>query len=277
MAKCKALCVGINKFKNFPDAALNGCVNDARDMSSLLVKYFGFKKKDITVLTDAKATKKNIVNNLKKMVAGAKAGKYDYLVFSLSSHGTQIADASGDEKDLADEAFCPHDLKQKKEDWDPRYIISDDELHDLFVQIPANVLLEVFLDTCHSGTGLKAIDLLLTRQPRYLPPPSLSRFKQLQAYYSRTLRTMILDGEKPNHILWAACRDNQTSADALIDGKYHGAFTYYFCQELGKAQGNLVRRDLLKKVREQLAKNDFSQVPQLEYKATLRKKSYSSR
>jgi hypothetical protein len=27
----KALCVGINDFKNYPSAALQGCVNDARE------------------------------------------------------------------------------------------------------------------------------------------------------------------------------------------------------------------------------------------------------
>ena len=53
----KALCVGINKFKNYPDAALQGCINDANDMSSVLQEFLGFIKKDITILTDAKATK----------------------------------------------------------------------------------------------------------------------------------------------------------------------------------------------------------------------------
>jgi metacaspase-1 len=272
MEKRKALCVGINNFKNFPDAALKGCVNDAKDMSAVLIKYFGFAKKDITVLTDRNATKKNILQRLKEMVQGARKGSYNYLIFSLSSHGTQIPDVSGDEADQADEAFCPHDLAQKKDRWDPNYIITDDELHDLFMQIPENVLLEVYLDTCHSGTGLKAIDLLLTRQPRYLPPPSLKAFKQVQFSKIRTLRSKLLDTDQPNHILWAACRDNQTSADALIDGDWHGAFTYYLCRELQASQGNIVRRDLVVRIKDQLAENEYTQVPQLEYKATLRKK-----
>jgi len=32
MAK-RALCVGINKFANYPQFALNGCINDAKDMA----------------------------------------------------------------------------------------------------------------------------------------------------------------------------------------------------------------------------------------------------
>ena len=88
----KALCVGINVFKNYPDAALQGCVNDAHDMASVLKEFIGFSDADITMLTDAQATKLNIMNNLKSMVDDARAGKYTYLVFSLSSHGTQVPD-----------------------------------------------------------------------------------------------------------------------------------------------------------------------------------------
>ena len=86
----RALCVGINKFKNSPSTALHGCVNDTRDMTSVLKGFLGLTSKDITTLTDARATKVNIMKNLQSMVAGAKAGKYGYLVFCLSSHGTQI-------------------------------------------------------------------------------------------------------------------------------------------------------------------------------------------
>src|SRR5512136_139546 len=106
----RALCVGINKFKNYPSATLQGCVNDANDMEAVLTKYMGFVGSDIVKLTDSSATKANIIKNLKEMVDGAVAGNYTSLIFSLSSHGTQVPDTSGDEPDRADEAFCPHDL-----------------------------------------------------------------------------------------------------------------------------------------------------------------------
>src|SRR5262245_6690541 len=109
MGNRKALCVGINKFKNYPSSNLQGCVNDANDMSALLKSLLGFTDGDIVKLTDEQATKANIMSNLKSMVADAKSGKLSYLVFSLSSHGTQVPDVSGDEPDRADEAFCPHD------------------------------------------------------------------------------------------------------------------------------------------------------------------------
>ncbi len=267
----RALCVGINNFKNYPTAALQGCVNDAGDMSAVLKSLLGFQANDITVLTDADATKAEIMKNLKEMVAGAKAGKYAYLVFSLSSHGTQIPDVSGDEEaDHADEAFCPYDLAQSGNQWDRKHIISDDELHDLFVQLPANVLLEVYLDTCHSGTGLKAIDMLLDRRPRYLPPPSLKAFEQVEGKKSRGVGRLLLDKGIIHHILWAGCRSDQTSADARIGGSWHGAFTYYFCKEIKACKNKLSRAKLLAKIRTDLKAAKYTQIPQLECEATKR-------
>lgn len=266
----KALCVGINDFKNFPGAALRGCVNDAQDMSALLQELLGFSGADITILTDADATKANIMNNLQTMVDEAKAGQHSHLVFSFSSHGTQVPDLSGDEEDAADEAFCPYDLDQSGDAWDPNFIISDDELHDLFVTLPENVLLEVYLDTCHSGSGVRAIDFLLTRKPRYMPPPSLQAFKHIEGRSSRGLARKFIQQPSVQHILWAGCRADQTSADAMIGDSWHGAFTYYFCKEMHACNNQLSRKEIITKVREDLAEGDYTQIPQLECEATKR-------
>lgn len=263
----KALCVGINNFKNYPGNALQGCINDANDMEALLKKYLGFTGADIVKLTDAKATKVNIMKNLKQMVKDAKAGKYDYLVFSMSSHGTQMADLSGDDPDRLDEAFCPHDLAVKGNAWDPKCIIVDDELRDLFIQLPKDVLLEVYLDTCHSGTGLKALELSPDRQPRYMPPPSGIDVEQPRGL------NQALEEEITHHILWAACRADQTSADANIEGGWHGAFTYFFCKEMNASQNKLSRDEILNKVRSDLRAAKYDQIPQLESEATSREKS----
>ena len=273
MAGKKALCIGVNQYQNLPDATLHGCVNDVKNMESILTKFMGFAAEDIVELTDAQATKINIMNNLKEMVDGAKAGKYNYLVFSMSSHGTQVPDTNGDEPDRADEAFCPTDLIQKGSQWDPDHVIVDDELHDLFVQIPKTVMLECFLDTCHSGTGLKAIDLLLDRKPRYLPPPSLEAFLKVDGRRSHSLSKSLLESSYSSPILWAACRSDQTSADAKINETWNGAFTYYLCDEMNKSQNKLSRKELLTKIRADLVKGHYGQTPQLELDATKRGKS----
>lgn len=266
----KALCVGINHFANYPSATLQGCVNDAHDTANVLQKLLGFTANDITTLTDAQATKANIMAQLKAMVDGAKRGTYAYLVFSMSSHGTQVPDLNGDEPDNADEAFCPTDLAQKGNQWDRNHLIIDDELRDLLIQLPPNVLVEVFLDTCHSGTGLKEIDMLLDRKPRYLPPPSVEAFHAVEGRRSRGLLRGLLDKGIVHHILWAACRSDQTSADANIGGGWHGAFTYFFCKEILASKNALSRTQLMAKVRADLAAAHYPQVPQLEAEATKR-------
>ena len=74
-----------------------------------------------------------------------------------------------------------------------------------------------------------------------------------------------------HNILWAGCRADQTSADAKIGGSWHGAFTYYFCKEMNACKNSLSRADLLTKVRADLKKGKYSQIPQLECEATKRK------
>ncbi len=294
----KAICVGINKFANYPQFTLQGCVNDAKDMVAMCKGLLGFKAAEVVALVDAAATKANILAQLNSAVADAKAGKVSYLLFSLSSHGTQMADSSGDEPDGMDEAFVPYDIAQKGNMWDPARIISDDELHDLFQQVPADVLLEVYLDTCHSGTGLRGAEFgLHAPRARYVAPPA----GELQgAVKQKKVRGFTLHREAPpaaaksaagpaakatgkataktraidlnpatNQILWSGCKADQTSADAYFSGRYNGAFTYYFLQVMNATQNKLSRKDVVAKMRAAMA-GKFAQTPQLEGNASNR-------
>ena len=53
----RALLVGINKYQ-VPGADLRGCVNDVKDLSEALIKFYGFRKSDVQVLLDTAATQK---------------------------------------------------------------------------------------------------------------------------------------------------------------------------------------------------------------------------
>lgn len=270
----KALLVGINDYNGNGD--LKGCVNDVTNMRNILKTYYGFNNSDIHVLIDKRATKKNILLRLKNLVKEANNAQGGMAVFHISSHGSQIRDWDGDElKDQLDEIICPHDM-----DWDGQFI-TDDTLNEIFIDLHKDVLLEVFLDCCHSGDGLR--EHTFNRPPelgpenptlnRYMNPPNdivcrtegetekLSRKSFRNSYKDRT-----------HHILWAACRDNQTSADAPIDGTYNGAFTYYFCKHMRESGGHLSRAALLDRIRNSLSHNGYSQVPQLECEATRRDK-----
>jgi uncharacterized caspase-like protein len=265
-----ALCVGINQYQHFPSATLNGCVNDAGDMASLLKDLLGFADSDIIQLTDQAATKANIMRELRRMIEGGVTGRYEHLVFSFSGHGTQVPDLNLDEFDRADEAYCPYDLAQAGPQWDRDHLIVDDELHDLFVQLPQTVILEVYLDTSHSGAGLRAADLLIDRRPRYLSPPSIEAFRDIEYRHARPAHQKLLEKGLSHHILWTACKQSQTAADAFIGGGWHGAFTWHFCREARASGNHLSRAKVLAKVRSDLGAAHFTQTPQLDCEAVTR-------
>ncbi len=285
MAK-RAICVGINKFANYPQFALNGCVNDANDMAALCKQVLGYKASEVTVLTDAKATKGAIMSALGLAVKDAKAGKISSLLFAWSSHGTQMTDTSGDEPDGKDEAFVPHDIAEKAGDWDPEHIVTDDEFHDLFSQLPSNVLLEVYLDTCHSGSGLRGAEFgLHAPRARYVAPPSRQGVGRQAVVNGFTLASRT-PAKKPtlasqkgaaatsatdglHHILWSGCKADQTSADAYFNGRYNGAFTYHYIKVLRDTNNSLSRAKVVAQMRTAM-KGKFSQTPQLETNATNR-------
>ena len=260
MAK-KALLVGVNDYKQIND--LSGCINDVTNVRDVLLKYYGFTIPDIRVLVDARATRTNIMSRLKWLVKGAQKG--DNLVFHYSGHGTQLRDRDGDElKDHMDEAICPWDTS-----WDGGLIL-DDDLYNAFKGLPKGVHLEVILDSCHSGTGTREFLAMKDMKIRFFPPPVDIQCRVEEGLPTKTFTSP----EKPlNHILWAGCKSNQTSADALIGATYNGAFTYYLCRHIRDTGGKINRQDLLWRVRASLKHEGYSQIPQLEVPAAGEKKN----
>jgi len=280
----RALCVGINEFKSLPMSSwLSGCVNDANDISQAL-KGLGFTARGITVLRDKEATKKKVMTALTSMVKASKPG--DQLVFTFSSHGTQVPSVPDDpdEPDGLDEAFACHDIKQTGDSWDRSTVIIDNELHDLFATVPDGVLVEVLLDTCHSGTGLKDLEdiqqaMLMGRRPRFLPPPTprgLDKARAIRASSAprsdtKSLRELTTTrGGSAKPVLFAACRPDQTASDATFSNRPNGAFTYLFLKALAE-DGTRTRGQLASAVTKGLKAGDFEQRSTLEAPAKARK------
>jgi hypothetical protein len=251
----KALLVGINRYPD-PASDLRGCVNDVLLMRETLARRYGFTgPAGIRVLTDHRATTGRILEGLEWLVDGAAPG--DSLVFHYSGHGSQVPDRNGDEHDGLDEILCPFDL-----DWE--HPLTDDDLAAAIAPVPEGALLTVILDCCHSGTGV--------REPyrdgsgirrRYLPYPAEP------ATSRRSVRRFGESVSKVNAVLIAACRDDQTSADAFIDGNYRGAHTWYLHQSLRNANWNSTYRRLVSAAGAALSKAGFDQDPQLEGPARL--------
>ena len=269
--KKHALLVGINDYKSIND--LQGCINDVTNVRNILKTFFGFTNNDIRVLTDERATKKNILYRLERMVKKSKKG--DLLIFHFSGHGSQIRDRDNDElKDHMDELICPFNMN-----WDDGYI-TDDMLRAVLDQLPKGVKMEIILDSCHSGTGTRDIGMEpaarslpkpLFRNRFLRPPIDIECRYQGDEYDLKATRAFRSDESITlNHVLWAGCRDNQTSADAYIDGRYNGAFTYYFCKHIRETRGDISRAELLSRISNSLDHNEYSQLAQLECRENIK-------
>ncbi|QTA92167.1 caspase family protein [Desulfonema magnum] len=257
----RALLVGINDYRGIRD--LRGCLNDISNMRNILKTCLGFRNNDIRVLVDARATKENILHRLRYMVRLAEPG--DFMMFHFSGHGAQIRDRNGDElQDGMDELICPWDFN-----WDGRFVL-DDDFDEIFRKLPEGSLLEVILDCCHSGDGTTSLSRSAEHSPmgRYISPPPDIAYRYEGEEPELTLRGFTSANRSGNrstmnHILWSACRSDQESADAYINGNYNGAFTYYFCKHMRETGGYITRRNLLERVQNSLRYNRYPQSPQL--------------
>ena len=266
MAK-RAFLVGINRYQ-IAGADLRGCVNDVKDLSAALVEFHGFKKSDITVVTDLAATKKAMQAGIKALIRDSKKG--DVALVHYSGHGSHVPDDNGDESDGRDEILCPADL-----DWDDP--LRDDWLRTTLDAVKAGVNLTVIMDCCHSGTNTR--EVLPPDAPvkqRYLPSPStlkavesgrseprkISSELRASSRASRKARD-IVKAELPE-VLITGCRDTQTSADAFINGKFNGALTFALVEAIRKGRGRLTYRQLHDRAAATLKTRKFEQVPQLE-------------
>jgi metacaspase-1 len=272
MAK-KAFVVGINDYP-FEGSDLNGCVNDAHAWAELLINHYDFAGADVRIITDAAATKANLIAGLKDLLRGAMSG--DVLVFTNSSHGSYLADKSGDEPDKFDEMMCPYDIAENP--------LLDDDLRGLFAELPSGVSLTVISDSCFSGTVTRA-DLSGVpgagrspddRRVRFLNPglfgkPIISRpFREWLK--SRLKRQEKYPESGMKEILLSGCTDREYSYDASIGGVYHGAMTYFALQAIREANYKITYRQLHSRVNYLLDHSDYPQHPRLEGKLKNKKK-----
>jgi len=190
---------------------------------------------------DEYATKEKIISALRSLVNDAINEKYSYIIFHISTHGSRMNTNNG----LVD-VFIPHDVAVINEEWDTQHVITADELSEVISILPSNVLFEAILDTCHSGSGIREADFSTDRKIKYLSPPTRDVNKRalISNTKIKTMNRAIVEDGIINHISWAGCEDEQTSADANINGIWNGAFTYYFCDQIRKSNNSFSREML---------------------------------
>lgn len=259
----RALLVGIN-YPGTP-SQLNGCVNDVILMTSLLIQQFGFTDPmNRRILTDNSATTSEILRRLNWLVDGAQPG--DSLYFHYSGHGSQMIDKDYDmeeEPDGKDEIICPSDLNWRDK------VIKDDDLRNIFSRVPKGCDVTVTLDCCHSGQGLRTLV-----NPLETPSPNKSRVLAMPADIEargwglnlpvKERKLQHVDTiEEQDGVLISGCQSNQTSADAWIHTKYHGACTYYLWEVLKQSNFTISHTDLIQKMNQKMDKHGYTQNPEL--------------
>ncbi|KAJ7602536.1 caspase domain-containing protein [Roridomyces roridus] len=203
----RALCIGINYGGQSNE--LRGCINDAKNVFTFLVRRGGYHPEDIVVLTDdspiprGKPTRQNIIDAMHWLVDDARP--HDAMFFHYAGHGGQTPDLDGDELDGYDETIYPVDYKLAGH-------IVDDEMHDIMVKpLPAGCRLTAIFDSCHSGT---ALDLPFM----YDPGP----FKNVPVTGGSPVRKKA----DADFASLSGRRDGQTSADTLADGMFISIATH---------------------------------------------------
>lgn len=171
----RALLVGIDRYPD-PAARLAGCVNDTYLVSAALQEA-GFPPERIRLLLDERATAPALRERLAWLLDDARPG--DVRLFFFSGHGAQVPAYGPDEVvDSADEVLVTHDF-----DWsDPRGTgIVDDEVFDLYAQLPYGAHFVMILDCCHAGGMARAAGTAV----RGLDPPDDVRHRAIRWDASR--------------------------------------------------------------------------------------------
>ena len=287
----RALLLGINKYKRV--TSLRGCLNDLDSMKAILQEFYGFSNSDITILRDEQVVKKTVRKAMDALFTGLRKG--DRVLLHFSGHGSFLPSQETGEDDKLDELICLHDMDFN----DDGTFLRDKEMRDWTRKKPDGVTLVVVLDNCHSGSGTRlaiapptgrrgvasmtadvdmrssqarnsgefhagnftADDEFIVRN-RFLTPPAFAL--EMAATARRATMRAAVQTKDLNHLLLAACRENQTAADAMIDGRFNGAFTFHLCKILRAKSGKIDIADLESSVSQAIQAAHFEQVPQIE-------------
>jgi hypothetical protein len=232
-----ALLVGVSKYANLPPhQQLQGCVNDVKLMKQMLSERLKYQEKEITVLTDEKATAKDIRAALADLARRVKAlpkdGPKVPVVFHFSGHGSQIADqapgdSDHDEEDGLDETLVPHDATAQGGAED----IRDDETNRFVHDVCSHprVRLWVILDCCHSGTGTRGA-AEFRQLARGLKPSAPAKKPEFppEVLARKTL--------PENCVVLAACLAEQVEPEYREGGTNYGLLTYFLVRTVYQAK-----------------------------------------
>lgn len=275
MPRKKALLIGIN-YRNTANE-LQGCIKDIENVRDFLTQYCDFQPQNITMMSDDTTaclpTRANIQQQLQLLVQDCIEG--DLLILHYSGHGSYIVDRSKDETDRRDEVLVPLDFKTAG------FLVDDWLFTNVAQRVPKGVTLYMFCDSCHSGTML---DLKYNYKSRCTlknrrNTPSVYNPADWTDSFTVSLERSRIETQG-NVYLLSGSLDPQTAADAFIDNKHQGAFTFCLLESLSQnlqtmsdgtqkrfRNGTIKLRNLLKEINCRLQIYNYSQRTQLSVSA----------
>lgn len=220
---------------------LNGCINDQDDLVDKLDELgFAFA---VQTFQDEQVTRATFRNTIKNYIVGMKSD--DLLLVQYSGHGTQVRDKNADEADGYDEALYLYDGT-----------FTDDEFNEVLQLIPEGAKVIIALDSCFSGSATRLFTDFYNKA-KYVPTEDVKSFKRRKKYLKRDVMKWVV---------FSGCSESQTSADALINNRYNGAFTWAWLKEM-KVGLNYKNWNFHTKAL--LSDYEFEQIPTLEGDETL--------
>lgn len=203
---------------------LRGCLNDWKNFRQL-DKELGIPEVHTISLVGANYNATNATEAVSMYAKLMEPG--DMLLGSNSSHGTQTVDLQGDELDGIDEALVT----------DRGELILDDDIFAGLKKFKTGTLVVAWLDNCFSGT----MDRAFLQKNWHLMDPEV----------------------RCDAVFLFGCKENQTAADAFINGQFQGALTYCSLTVLRDAGFDLTYLELLDRTNDMLRRRHYSQVAQL--------------
>ena len=242
----RALLIGIDHYPA-PIPELGGAAKDVGRMRQVAIDELGFRSEDIQTLTNAQATRQNILASLQHwLVDGSRPG--DLVLLQFSGHGHQIPAQYDDEEGGMAETIVPVDttiLKEPKTLLDEHgrvagstqvdNMITGHEIGEFLKKITDRRVIAVF-DSCHSGgvtRGLETVAYPPGVKPRHLPS-AIGGTDLLPGLPPVTSRGGVDAIRRQNHALIRHRSDNAivfsavTSAQEALDSGDGGVFTSLF-------------------------------------------------
>ena len=195
--------------------------NDVSIIKTLLLEQ-GFIAENITVLTNADATKSGILSAMDMLRLKAQKGDVVYIQFS--GHGQQVTDMNGDEEDHFDEEWIPYDARKQyvAGEYEGENHILDDDLNAFLNGLRSKVgtqgKIVLVADACHSGSGSRGLG------------------NDEEEFVRGTDEKFIIPGgganvvRKEAPVYWlhvAACKPYQTNYEYKTgDGTFYGSLSY---------------------------------------------------